>query len=100
MANFDNISFSHLIRLWGIPMRILQDAGLDVVLLALFGTSAVVVLMVCLLGLISLSTNWEGDILGELLPLRPHKMSRETKPFVGGQIRWQTLNASLRDDKP
>jgi hypothetical protein len=60
MANFDNISFSHLIRLWGIPMRTLRDAESDVVLLALFGTSAVVVLIVCLLGLISLSTNWEG----------------------------------------
>ena len=77
-------------------MRTLRDMGLDVVLLALIGTSATAILMVCLLGLTSLSKNWEGDILGELLPLRAdnYKISKDTKPFVGAQMLWQTVNAT------
>lgn len=82
-------------------MRTLPDAGLDVVFLALFGASAVAILMVCLLGLVSLSKDWEGDILGELSPFRAgngYKMSRETKPLVGVQMRWQSLSGALLRD--
>jgi hypothetical protein len=64
-------------------MRALRDAGLDVVLLALLVPSAVVMLMVCLLGLAGLSKNWDGGVLGQLMLLRggvAHAMTRETGP--------------------
>jgi len=44
-------------------MRRLRAAGLDVVLLALLGSSAMVILMVCLLGLLGLSKTWDGVCL-------------------------------------
>jgi hypothetical protein len=40
------------------------------VLLALLAPSAVVILMVCLLGLVGLSRQWDGDVLGQLLLFR------------------------------
>ena len=43
---------------------------MDMVLLALLAPSAVVILMVCLLGLVGLSRQWDGDVLGQLLLFR------------------------------
>jgi len=77
-----------------ITVRALRNAELDVVLLALFASSAAAILMVCLLGLVNLSKNWEGDVLRAGIA---HKMNGETMPYVGAQMRWQSLNASLRD---
>jgi hypothetical protein len=86
-------------------MRALRDVGLDVVLLALLVPSAVVILMVCLLGLFDLSKNRDRDVLGQLLLLRggiAHTVTRETVPDMGAQITWQksrlnTRHASLAD---
>ena len=83
-------------------MRTLRDVG-DVVWLALLVPSAVVILMVCLLGLFGLSKNWDGGVLGQLLFLRggiAHTMTRETGPDMDPQMRWQNPHASLRDGLP
>ena len=84
-------------------MRALRDAGLDVALLALLVPSAVVILMVCLLGLAGLSKNWDGDALGQLLQPRgemAHTMTRKTGSDVAAQINWQNpgWHPSLRTD--
>jgi hypothetical protein len=82
-------------------MRALRYAGLDAVLLALLVPSAVVILMVCLLGLAGLSKNWDGDVLGQLMLLRGG-ITHATTPNMGAPVNWQKsrLNAghaSLRD---
>ena len=74
------------------------------VFLALLGSSAVAILMACLLGLLGLSKNWDGDVLGQLLLLRggiAHTMTKEAGPQISTQINWQNpsrTRASLRMD--
>jgi hypothetical protein len=85
-------------------MRRLRAAGLDVVLLALLGSSAMVILMVCLLGLLGLSKTWDGDVLGQLLLLRggiAQTMTREAGSHTLPPVNWQNpgrTHASLRTD--
>jgi hypothetical protein len=85
-------------------MRALRGAGSDVVFLALLGSSAVAILMACLLGLLGLSKSWDGDVLGQPLLLRgeiAHTMTREDGSQISTQINWQIqpeLRGSLRMD--
>ena len=85
-------------------MRALRGAGSDVVFLALLGSSAVAILMACLLGLLGLSKNWDANVLSQLLLLRggiAPTMAREDGPQITTQINWQIqpdLRGSLRMD--
>jgi hypothetical protein len=85
-------------------MRALRGAGSDVVFLALLGSSAVAILMACLLGLLGLTKNWDRDVLGQPLFLRggiAQTMTREDEPQSSTQINWQIqpeLRGSIRMD--
>jgi hypothetical protein len=83
-------------------MKTVRNATLDLVLLAMLGPSVVVVLMACLWGLVGLSRDWNGDVLGQLLLFRSgiaQGLSNESRPSAGelAKPKLNTGNAPFRN---
>jgi hypothetical protein len=84
------LEFFSDIGLGGYEVRALRNA--DMVLLALLAPSTVAILMVCLSGLAGLSTQWNGDVLGQLLLFRAgvaHTLSTESSTDIDTRSNWQ-----------
>jgi hypothetical protein len=72
---------------------------LGTVLLALIVPGVPVILMVCLLGIGSLSKKWDGDVFGQFLLLRAEitHPTRETGGSPGTDINWRKSKLNMRN---